>query len=560
MVKTTLEKNGAIGRKAIREHAVVELNLRCNEHQPVREKKSTSFERTLHAEDDLHRSAAQGENSVKCKPWVLIVVVVLVLPWSVMAQNLRYKLIDIPTLGGPGVIAQVDGWGLSQFINNSGVVVGGSATAIPDPNAPGCDDCFLIHAFRWQDGGIQDLGALPGVNFSHATSVNARGWATGGSFTSDIDPLTGGPAEHAVLCTDDEIVDLGTLGTGVDSAGLYIKNSGQVVGFATVNTEPDPFASIGLTPFASHTHTFIWKGGIMQDLGTLGGPDAFATAGGCNLERDGLVAGASFTSSSPNASGFPTLDPFLWNNGTMVDLGGLGGTFGFAQCVNNRGQVIGQSNLAGDEVQHAFVWEQGTMKDLGTLGGSFSLAIWLNNKGKAVGGSDTTGNESFHATLWRKGQIHDLGTLDGDCASLAFAINSQNQIIGQSFNCETKTARAVLWNKGTIVDLNEVIPSDSSLRLTETFNINEHGEIVGRGLPAGCDSGDVCGHIFLLVPCDRSRTPACESNNTPLNNPASASTQYVIMNRDADTTKEFVARMRARLIQRYKPKMAARNN
>jgi probable HAF family extracellular repeat protein len=403
------------------------------------------------------------------------------------------------------------------------------------------------------------------VNFSHATSVSARGWATGGSGIAEIDPLTGRQTEHAVLWKDGEIIDLGTLGTGVNSAGLYVKNSGQVVGFGTADTEPDPFASIGLTPFASHTHTFIWKGGVIHDLGTLGGPDAFATAGGCNLERDDLVAGASFTTSTPNASGFPTLDPFLWNNRTMMDLGGLGGTFGFAQCANNHGQVIGQSNLPGDENQHAFLWEQGTMKDLGTLGGSFSLAIWLNNKGEAVGGSDTRGNESFHATLWRNGQVHDLGTLDGDCASLALAVNSKSQIIGQSFNCDTETARAVLWDKGRIVDLNEAIPADSTLRLTETFNINEHGEIVGRGLPAGCSSGDACGHIFLLVPCNRAGTQACEGNTSPMSKTSSISSGRTMASRnanaasrDANATKELVARLRAGLMQRHKRKISWR--
>jgi hypothetical protein len=117
----------------------------------------------------------------------------LMQPMQLAAQHIHYKFVDIPTLGGPAAIGQVDGTGISQFINNPGVVVGGAQTSIPDPNAPGCTDCFLVHAFRWQDGVLTDLGALPGVNFSHATSVNARGWATGGSFTAGIDPLTGGP-------------------------------------------------------------------------------------------------------------------------------------------------------------------------------------------------------------------------------------------------------------------------------------------------------------------------------------------------------------------------------
>ena len=104
---------------------------------------------------------------------MIMVFVALALPFQLPAQHTRYKLIDIPTLGGPAAWGQVDGPGTTQFINSSGIVVGGAATSIPDPS---CSGCFLGHAFRWEGGILTDLGTFPGVNWSHATSINALGW------------------------------------------------------------------------------------------------------------------------------------------------------------------------------------------------------------------------------------------------------------------------------------------------------------------------------------------------------------------------------------------------
>jgi probable HAF family extracellular repeat protein len=421
-------------------------------------------------------------------------------------ERTRYKLIDIPTLGGPKAYGQGNGPGTSRFLNNPGIVVGSADTSTPDPNCAN-PDCFISHAFRWQNGVLTDLGALAGVNGSGANAINARGWIAGFSQNGEIDPL-GGAGGRAVLWKEGEIIDLGTLGTGLWSAAGYVNNGGEVVGISTIDTTFDPFAVFG--PFRSPTHAFIWKNGVMRDLGTLGGPDSF-TAGGCNEERNALVAGVSLTNSTPNpTTGFPTLHAFLWENGTMTDIPTLGGTFAFAQCANNRGQVVGYSNLTGDVGFHAFLWNHGTLTDLGTLGGTFSVPLWLNDEGEAVGVATTPGDQLFHATLWRNGLITDLGTVDGDCFSQALAINSKGQIVGQSFSCDFSIIRAVLWDNGSIIDLNSVIPPDSSLQLRETFNINDRGEIVGEGFPVGCDDVNECGHSFLLIPCDHAGVQGCE--------------------------------------------------
>ena len=52
-----------------------------------------------------------------------------------------------------------------------------------------------------------------------------------------------------------------------------------------------------------------------------------------------------------------------------------------------------------------------------------------------------------------------------------------------------------------VVDLNTAIPTNGALTLVDGRNINDRGEISGRGLPSGCDDLDACGHDFLLIPC-----------------------------------------------------------
>jgi probable HAF family extracellular repeat protein len=372
-----------------------------------------------------------------------------------------------------------------------------------------------------------------------------------------FDPLTGSLGEHAVLWKDGQIIDLGTLGTGLESAGLYVNNAGEVIGFSTFDQTPDPNSFKGATIDA-----FIWEKGTMRDLGNLGGPGS-SPAGGCDNQRANLVAGTSAIDAIVNpTTGLPTQHAFLWDNGSMTDIPALGGTFAFGQCGNNEGQVIGQSSLVGDVNCvpgnplfscnfHPFLWSDGFVTDLGTLdgpGGSFSQAIWLNNRGEAVGGSITEGGQSFHATLWKNGQIVDLGTLEGDCFSIANAINSNGQIIGQSFSCDGTISRAVVWINGSIIDLNSAIPANPTLQLVETDNINDHGEIVGRGLPTGCGNADLCGHVFLLIPCSAAGVQNCQggASVTAGTSPAAIATHIT----DPQMTKRFLAGLRARLVQR----------
>ncbi len=237
----------------------------------------------------------------------------------------------------------------------------------------------------------------------------------------------------------------------------------------------------------------------MLDLGTLGGPDSTALI---NNDR-GQVAGWSYTSFVPNPStGTPTVDPFLWSpeNNKMVDLGGLGGTFGNPFFMNDRGQVIGISNLPGDATAHPFLWSKSRgMKDLGTLGGTYGHAHWINHKGEIVGFSNLEGDQAGHAFLWRHGVMTDLGTIGTDPESDAGSINSQGQIVGGTF-MPGADLRGWLWEHGgPIVDLQNLILPGSGLTVIGANLINDRGEIGASGmLPNGHT------HAILLIPCDEN--------------------------------------------------------
>ncbi len=446
-----------------------------------------------------------------------ILFAILSMPGIVVAQehaahHHRYKFIDLGTLGGPHSYGPVNGLG-SRLLNNAGVVTSYADTTAQDPLAPILcygPDCLVAHAFRWSHGVMRDLGAVDDRYSSAAGSINDRGWSTGQSETGATDPTFNFPLFHTVLWKGRRMVDIGTLPGGTTSIGISINNAGQVVAFGN-NDIPDPFA---LFPSATQMRTFVWQEGEVQDIGTLGGPDA-VPGPGCNNQRPGVIVGQSYVSFTPNpASGIPTLDPFLWDNGTMTDLGNLGGTFNWAQCINNRGQVIGMSRLPGDLITHAFRWQNGRMQDLGTLGGPLSEAFWINDAGDIAGSADLPTPGLHDAVIWKHGRIHDLGTVPGDPCSRAYGINSRGQVVGGSSSCHA-FLHAFVWQEGgPMMDLNALIQSGTGYQLTNAIDINDRGEILAKAAPVGFTPNDDAdlGHLALLIPCDddHSGIDACD--------------------------------------------------
>jgi len=450
----------------------------------------------------------------------------------------HYTLVDIGAFGGPHSQVNFN----SRVINSPGTVVGGASTAVPDPlctfDAP---YCFYMHAFRWKNGVETDLGTLPGGNNSFAAAINDRGWVVGSSENGLIDPAFG-PVADPALWRDGQVIDLGTLGGPLGIAG-DINARGQVAGGA-LNAIPDPF---GLFGFATQVRAFLWQNGHMHDLGTLGGNDAFAQF----VNERGQVAGVSYTSSVPNPeNGIPTIDPFLWDNGRMIDLGSLGGINAGVFGLNNRGQVTGNSDVTRDgSISHAFLWDRGSLHDLGTLGGDFSFTNWIDDSGEAVGGATTPDNATLRATRWKNGRATNLGSLNGDVCSIAFGSNSAGQIVGNSIACDVDggAVRPFLWeNGGPMVDLNSLIPPGSGLTLREGVFINDAGEIAGV---ADLENGDQ--HAFLLIPREDNVDEA-EGDLTAESDTAPALQELPSVSARMRLTPEMLAALRAQFSHRQR--------
>ncbi len=344
------------------------------------------------------------------------------------------------------------------------------------------------------------LGTLGG-NFSQAESINNRGWVSGSAF------LPGSKIEHASLWIAKRITDLGTLG-GPESNSVWRNkgNKGETAGTAQAATK-DPLKE----NWCGYRNGYIclgyrWRNGVMSALPTLGGNNGSASS----VNNRGEITGVAENSThDPTCVAPQVLDTeaVIWHpDGSIQELPPLAGdTLGYAFEISDSGQVVGTSGFCahpnfGVNAVHAVLWEAGSTIDLGSLGGSvFNAAIAINKRSQIVGISGLPGNATYHAVLWQKGMMTDLGTLPGDYSSFGSGINDKGQVVGSS--CDQRgTCRAFLWQNGTMTDLNLLIAPHPGLDLTDGYDINDGGLIVGQAHDA--EKHRFPG--FVLLPSNRS--------------------------------------------------------
>jgi probable HAF family extracellular repeat protein len=130
----------------------------------------------------------------------------------------------------------------------------------------------------------------------------------------------------------------------------------------------------------------------------------------------------------------------------ITDLGSMTPT-----AINQIGDVVGND-------PDAVIYSNGTLTQLGNLGGGYSIATGINDEGQVVGNSETTSGKSdpflYSRVLNSPGTMTDLGTFPGDDSSSASAINDSGQVAGGS-DVYVKTnggeyfGRAILFSYAT---------------------------------------------------------------------------------------------------------------
>jgi len=228
-----------------------------------------------------------------------------------------------------------------------------------------------------------------------ANAVNNRGEVAG------VMRINTGPFRHAFVWSNGEFTDLGVPAGSFASNAQGMNHHGTFVGdngsrpavfqdgtwtvlpvFGTLNDVNEGNSAVGGMAIGALVHAFIYKDGLITDIGAPPGGSAVAMG----INNAGTVVGNAFI---PPAIPFTFPQPirgFVFENGTMSLLETLGGLQAFASDINNAGTIVGTAQDPSGAF-HAVVYDGALPRPLG-VPGNFSGARAINDRGQIVGSMD----------------------------------------------------------------------------------------------------------------------------------------------------------------------------
>jgi probable HAF family extracellular repeat protein len=264
------------------------------------------------------------------------------------------------------------------------------------------------------------------------------------------------------VCADDrpqyELTVLRGLG-GTSSLGASINDRGWIAGRSNESGNQT-------------RHATLWRGGVLTDLETLGGPNSAVLWPVKNVR--GVVSGITQTDE---------VDPRreTWSCGFFFPLATRVGY----RCVG-------------------FRWQNGVMTRLPALRDGFhGFATGTNNQIRTVGWTEDGFVDDtcvapqiyrFRAVIWGPdGKIERelLPAHADDTSTAATAINDRGQVVGISGICDQAVGRfsairMVLWEKKQMT----VIPAFGGVAWNTPMAINERGDVVGFANASEADGGN----------------------------------------------------------------------